>query len=681
MENNLDNVALDLYGKIQTRFPNIKIGDEGATVLTKKSDIPKARFFEFEYADHEEPLGTITITLDPTDGVVVQVCGDLTDNDARYHNAYKFIRSFRRFAKSRLLNFDIQNISKSNLDKRDYAFQAKSKETNIMENKLFGTAKISYQNLGEARLVIKHNKPVNSTVAGGRTMNIECIYVENSDGERFKYPYKHLHGARAMAEHVSHGGKPYDSIGGYIVGLSEELGHLRKFKGYVTRQNQLSEAFGSITPKVVKRIDEVKKELLNLQRSSFYEQFVSTYATSDRQSIPEAVMTNWIDRLTIKTFNEDLRDALPYLYNIVEESDLPVVELDAAGLITDSYSQVTSDATRKFDIGSMYETYMDSIELNEDKDEIFSPNKDAQHSAIKKLNDILAKELRGGPKGINAIQSLAGLIDDPRFIEDLKHIDPDLDVRSLIQEYILEIDPEVAMQLNFGEGEIGGSDASDIPPLPPTTIAPSPAPMPPMGAPGEMSMGELPPEELPPAPMAESVSKTAKMKAKFIKAKSKGAKLDTPIGEGMTIGDAIREAGLDACECGYCDDDDTDQDDGDRENLDVDGSVSGTDQILQSISGFWNREKKNFTLGGTRVKTKIIKSFKEGEYSNASKSDLMKVLKLIDRMDPSFGEHEHDHAHAPSDGREEHITMMIKELQPMNESIDLTRIKKNAGIL
>ena len=112
MNSNLDKIALDLYGKIQTRFPNIKIGDENAAVLSKKEDIPKARFFEFEYEENGEPLGTIAITLDQDDGVVIQVSGDLVNdnNDTTNNGAYKFIRSFRQFAKDRLLNFDIQNI-------------------------------------------------------------------------------------------------------------------------------------------------------------------------------------------------------------------------------------------------------------------------------------------------------------------------------------------------------------------------------------------------------------------------------------------------------------------------------------------------------------------------------------------------------------------------------------------
>ena len=52
MNSNLDKIAKDLYGKIQTRFKDITIGDEHAQTLSRKEDIPKARFFEFEYVEN-----------------------------------------------------------------------------------------------------------------------------------------------------------------------------------------------------------------------------------------------------------------------------------------------------------------------------------------------------------------------------------------------------------------------------------------------------------------------------------------------------------------------------------------------------------------------------------------------------------------------------------------------------
>jgi len=337
MNANLNKIAQDLYGKIQTRFKDIKMGDENAEVLSKKADIPEARFFEFDYIENGESLGSIAITLDEDDGVVVQISGDLAER--QHPGAFKFIRSFRQFAKDRLLNFDIQNIGKSNLDKRDYHFQAKPKEEvpmePIMESSMYGTSRISYQDLGEARLVVKHSQNVNPEVAAGRTMHIEAIYVENADGERFRYPYKHLNGARALAEHLKHGGNPYDAIGKHISSLSEELAQLRKFKGYVSRNGALSEAMEDITPKVFERIEAVKKEVQMLQRPAYYEQFAESFEDREEQMIPEDVMTDWIDRLTIRTFNEELRTAFPYIFRLVDENSIPVKKLSPDDLLAE----------------------------------------------------------------------------------------------------------------------------------------------------------------------------------------------------------------------------------------------------------------------------------------------------------------------------------------------------------
>ena len=112
MDANLDTIAKDLYGKIQTRFPDIRIGDENAEVLSKKQDIPKARFFEFEYKEDGDEIGTISITLDTDEGVVLEVSGDIVSK--KHPGAFKFIRSFRQFAKDRLLNYDVKRMGKSN---------------------------------------------------------------------------------------------------------------------------------------------------------------------------------------------------------------------------------------------------------------------------------------------------------------------------------------------------------------------------------------------------------------------------------------------------------------------------------------------------------------------------------------------------------------------------------------
>jgi len=572
-----------------------------------------------------------------------------------------------------------------------------------MESKMFGTPKISYQDLGEARLIVKHSQPINPEVAGGRTMHIQSIYIENIEGERFKYPFKHLQGARALAEHIKHGGIPYDAIGKHITGLSEELAQLRKFKGYVSRNDALAEAMGTIPSKVFERIDTIKKEIQSLQRGSYYEQFAESFEERDEVMIPEEIMTDWIDRLTVRTFNEDLKAAFPYLYNIVDESELPILELSADDLLDETapkgWEGTVKGLKQHKEIDNPFalahwmknkgykshkkeslnpelalESFLESI-INEDKDEIFSPNKDAQQVAIEKLNQILSKELHGGPEGVNAIDSLKGLIDDPEFIDSLRDIDPDLDVRPLIQQFVLKTDPSVANLLHYGEGQIGSEDkppvANPAPePMPPP--APEPAPggeMPPEMPPapgGEMPLpGAMPP---PPAPIAEST--TAKMKAKFIKVKEAGATLDTPFAEGMTVRDAIRECGMNPMECGF--------------GEEIEMQESGVDQMLKSIAGFWNSAKRNFTIGGTRVKTKIIKGFKDGDYSNATPEEVKKVLAMIGKMDPSSNsvvqQSQPVIMQPHNDERANSLSVMVAELQQTNESDTLSRIRRNAGI-
>ena len=696
MNTNLDKIALDLYGKIQTRFPDIKIGDENAEVLSKKSDIPNARFFEFDYEEHGELLGTVAVTLDEDDGIVVQISGNLADSN--HQGAFKFIRSFRQFAKDRLLKFDVQNIGKDNLDKRDYHYRAKPKELEMepmMESKMYGTVRMSYQDLGEAKIIIKHSQPINLDLPAGRTMHIESIYVENSQGERFKYPFKHLGGARALAEHLKHGGIPYDAIGKHITGLSEELAQLRKFKGYVGRNEALSEAMGDITDKVFERIEQVKKEVHGLSRKAYYEQFAESFTETDEQIIPEEIMTDWIDRLTIRTFNEELKTAFPFIFKLVDESNIPVKELSADDLLDEAGSAsqqaaiaISKKKEQKVKEEDQFESFMDSVvsEDGEVENTLFSPNKSVQQQAIQKLNKILSAELKGGPDATNAIQSLKGIIDDPKFVNSLRDIDSDLDVRPLIQQFILSQDASIANQLQFDGGdEIGGQDleepqgAAEMPPpeAPAAPAAPTaPAAAPPATPPAPVAENKEDPPFDPDPPRKNPIAKAGKhglghstarhlarqglIKA-IHKAKDHGAKLDTTLDFGhkeMTLHDCIEECGMKPADFGF----------------DVGQQDSGVEQMLKSVAGFWNHENKNFTIGGTRTKTKVVKDFKNGEFENASEQDLAKVLKLIDKMDPSGNEHNQITTVTNVDPRADHIGQKVQELSQNVQEDALARI-------
>jgi hypothetical protein len=318
---NLDNIADELFNKVRGRFPNVTIGDaEG-----KVTNVPEeARFFDFEYKESDRALGKVSISIDE-DSLSVMYSNDFVANEDAMtrDNWYNFLKELRVFSKKRMLNFDTRNITKSNLDRRDYNFLAtnRTEEEQMTESTMYGTDKTSFQKFGNAKLSIKHSTPISvEENSRARSQKIGKIYIENAEGEKFKYPYKHLSGARAMATHVSEGGYPYDDFGKHIISMSEELSKLRKFKTYMGRSSVMAESLAGYVDIVKERAVAIKKEISNLQKTGYYKEAVEGFEAPVLEDVPTDVAENWIDQLTIKQFNEELQDVFPYIYNLVSEA-------------------------------------------------------------------------------------------------------------------------------------------------------------------------------------------------------------------------------------------------------------------------------------------------------------------------------------------------------------------------
>ncbi len=311
---NLDTIATELFNKIRGRFPSVTVGDESATIT---NEVSNGRFFEFNFTSGKK----VSITLDEED-LTVMYSKDLfaEHEEVLKSKWFDFLKELRIFAKKRMLNFDTRDITKSNLDKRDYQYLSTEKQ--MSESKLYGTSRTSYQNIGSARMVIKHSAPINQESATGRNSSIHSIYIESNAGERFKYPYRHLNGARAMARHVAEGGNPYDTFGSHISSLSEELSNLRKFKTYMNRSTVMAEGLSQYMDVVNDRIDTVKKTVESLQKQNHYTTTLENFEETVMEDVPEDVTANWIDELTIRQFNEELKDVFPYIYKLVGKANV-----------------------------------------------------------------------------------------------------------------------------------------------------------------------------------------------------------------------------------------------------------------------------------------------------------------------------------------------------------------------
>jgi len=78
----------------------------------------------------------------------------------------------------------------------------------------------------------------------------------------------------------------------------------------------LAEHMGTVNERMV----AVKKRIQTLQKPTMYKEAFEDFVVIEDMQVPEDVQTDWIDQLTIKQFNEDLKDVFPYIYKLVSEA-------------------------------------------------------------------------------------------------------------------------------------------------------------------------------------------------------------------------------------------------------------------------------------------------------------------------------------------------------------------------
>ena len=293
-------------------------------------------------------------------------------------------------------------------------------------------------------------------------------------------------------------------------------------------------------------------------------------------------MNDWIDRLTVRSFNEELKNVFPYIFKLVDESDIPVKEISADDLVETSEEDISEEGTKEAPEVARYEAILNKIV--EGSDLFGEENQDL----IAQLNELLAEPIPAGVDGTNATESLQGIIDDEELLEvfkELGEVAPDSDVRSILKDYITIKDQEhgtdVLSQLEFAE-EV----PAEAPPEEP--VAAEPAPEEPLAA---------QPAPAAPAPvpaMAENLVRAIE------KAKKAGATAETVIhiaGKEMTLGEAVTKAGMKV--------------------EDVFGNKSN--ELVEFIKSMYNAQEGSFPKGETGVLIACEKKFGDNAVPMAKK--------------------------------------------------------------
>ena len=309
-------IAHDLFKTIKGFNLNVQLfNEDGKRVI----DPAEARKF---YATDKKFMVTYESDEDPQ-SIKVYFGKNFTLDEGGDFPYNKFIKQVRNLAhRKNAIDFTVKNYGKE-IQPKDFAYQAINRNAdmgNIAEglSPAYGSSKSSYQTLDNAKLVIRHNKPVDESARGSRARNITALFVENSAGERFKYPYNHLAAARAMTRHVAEGGTPYDNIGSYITKLSEESLGLTKFMRYSKSNGLMNEDTEPVIGGIKTRLNQVREALKRMSTHRGYASVVETLGETKKE-LDEELVNEIKDKFTVVRFDEDMESVLPYVARIVSE--------------------------------------------------------------------------------------------------------------------------------------------------------------------------------------------------------------------------------------------------------------------------------------------------------------------------------------------------------------------------
>ena len=168
--------------------------------------------------------------------------------------------ALRHLAKSYNLLPTVRIFGK-HLEPKDFSGTAAS-----LSESSYGSTRTSYHPTIEAKVVLRHSKPIAEEKPGSRSRNIKQIFIDNRKGERFAFPVPYLTAARAMARHVSDGGNPYDEKGRMITDMAQERHDLRRMISYAKKKlvmDGLDEEVGL----AMGRIDEIGRALKRFHRA------------------------------------------------------------------------------------------------------------------------------------------------------------------------------------------------------------------------------------------------------------------------------------------------------------------------------------------------------------------------------------------------------------------------------
>jgi hypothetical protein len=189
------------------------------------------------------------------------------------------------------------------------------KDLNLYES-MHGTSKSSYLKLENARMIVRHSRPIREDIIGGRGRNVSQVFIENSQLERFLMPTNNLHAGRAMTQHVNQGGSFADAIGCQIANMAKDFQNLNQVLNQLPKTNPIAN-------KISENCSKTKNTFRKIGRGG--RTYESAVANLPEYPLLEGDALDTLTNEIVETLKIDLTESqlnsLARVWNLFEDDD------------------------------------------------------------------------------------------------------------------------------------------------------------------------------------------------------------------------------------------------------------------------------------------------------------------------------------------------------------------------
>ena len=312
-----DHIRQNLYDLLTVKDFDLTTRDAKGKETGEAKD---ADLFSFDYKIGDTNYGTVVITITPA-GELEVFYGDRLGRTMELDHKtdwYDFLYQLRHFSRRNMLGFELKHMNKLK--------NAMKTMASVNEGKYYGYKNTSYTKPTKgAKLKIVHSKPIDEEQGDQRYRNVASLYVENAEGERFKLPFTKLYAGRAMARHISEGGKPYDEFGSHISEMVDDIKVLEQFLRSARGKEWTDAGADLMVETGIRHLAGLKKKVKKMIGKRGYREEIDTFNPQQEQEHSET--TEKIREMFTQTLLDTrIEDAIPVL-NKLEARDSVMKEI------------------------------------------------------------------------------------------------------------------------------------------------------------------------------------------------------------------------------------------------------------------------------------------------------------------------------------------------------------------